>query len=76
MIQKKRKFSKQKKKIIITEWAHAFKAYASSYNAEILNSFNPDLQLRDTKSAIKNKLQKIIDWIKKIWIRDNTNFSI
>ena len=34
---------------------HAFKDYASSYNVEILNSFNPELQLKDTKSPIKNK---------------------
>ena len=27
-----------------------FKSYASSYNLEILNSFNPELQLIDTES--------------------------
>ena len=36
--------------------SHAFKSYASSYNAEILNSFNPKLQLKVTESAIENKL--------------------
>ena len=30
-----------------------FKGYASTYNAEMLNSFNPELQL---KSPIKNNL--------------------
>ena len=29
---------------------------ASTYNVEILNSFNLELQLRDTESAIKSKL--------------------
>ena len=54
MIQKCENFlSKQNVKII--EEAHAFKGYASSYNVEILNSFNPELQLKDTESAIKNK---------------------
>ena len=27
---------------------------------EILNSFNPELQLKDTYSAIKNKLKKLL----------------
>ena len=34
---------------------YAYKGYASYYNFEILNS-NPELQLEDTESAIKNKL--------------------
>ena len=33
-----------------------FKGFASSYNIEILNYFNPELQLKDAKSAIKSKL--------------------
>ena len=32
--------------------------FASTCNVEILNSFLPDLQLKDTESAIKNKLKK------------------
>ena len=28
----------------------------SIYNVEILNSFNPELQLKDTEFTIKNKL--------------------
>ena len=39
-----------------TKSAHAFKNYTNSYNFEVLNSFNPELQLKDTQSAIKNKL--------------------
>ena len=44
----------------ITKTAYALKAYASSYNVEILNSFNPKLQHKDTEFAIKNKLKKIL----------------
>ena len=40
----------------ITKRAHAFKGFAIFYNVEILNPFNPELQLKDTQSAIKSKL--------------------
>ena len=40
----------------ITKWEHDFKWYASSYNVEILNSYNPELQFKDTEFTIKNKL--------------------
>ena len=33
-----------------------FKSFATSYNVETSNSFNPELQLKDTESAIKIKL--------------------
>ena len=55
MIQKSKNFLNEKN-VKVTKWKHAFKGFASSYNAEILNSFNPDLQVKDTDSAIKNKL--------------------
>ena len=48
---------KKKKKI---ESAHAFKGYAITYNFEILNSFNPELQLKDDESAIKSKLIELL----------------
>ena len=44
----------------ITKRAHAFKGNGSSYNVETLNSFNPELQLRDTQSAIKCKLIELL----------------
>ena len=44
------------KKVKITKQSHACKGYASTYSVRILNSFNPELQLKDTESAIKNKL--------------------
>ena len=46
------------KNIKITKRAHAFRGVASSYNVKILKSFNPELQPKDTESAIKNKLKK------------------
>ena len=35
---------------------HAFKGYPTSYNVEVLNSFHPEVQLKDTESAIRNDL--------------------
>ena len=40
------------KNIKITKQAHVFKGYASSYNIEILNSFNPELHLKGTESKL------------------------
>ena len=54
MIQKSKIFLNEKN-VKVTKRAHAFKGYASSHNVEILNSVNPELQLKDTESAIKNK---------------------
>ena len=39
---------------------HAFKGYASTYNVETLNSFNPELQLKDAESAIKSNLIELL----------------
>ena len=36
------------KNIKITKQAHAFRGYASSCGVEILKSFNPELQVKDT----------------------------
>ena len=44
----------------LTKRSHAYKGYASSYNGDILNSFNPELQLEDTESAIRNKLKDLL----------------
>ena len=40
----------------MTKRSHDYRDYPSTYNVEILNSFNPKLQLKDTESATKNKL--------------------
>ena len=52
------------KNVKIKKWAHAFKGLSSSYNAEILDSFDPELQLKDTESAIKNKLIDLLTQLK------------
>ena len=44
------------KSIKITKRSHACKDHAGIYNGEIFNSFNPDLQLKDTESTTENKL--------------------
>ena len=40
----------------ITKQSHAHKSYVSTYNFEALNTFNSELQLKDTQSVIRNKL--------------------
>ena len=62
MLHKKWNFFKQKKNVKITK--HAFKGFASTYNAKILHSFNPELQFKHIESLIKSKLI-IIDSIKR-----------
>ena len=63
MKQKKEKFL-NKNNVKETKWVHAFKYYVIFRNVEILNSFNPEIQLKDTESAIKNKLKYYIGSIK------------
>ena len=36
------------------------KVFISSYNVEILNSLNPELQLKETESAMKSKLTELL----------------
>ena len=55
MIQKSETFLNEKY-VKLTKQKHVFKGFASFYNVEILNYFNPELQLKDTESAIKSKL--------------------
>ena len=47
------------KNVKIMKQAHAFKGYASSYNVEIFNSFDPELQIKDNPQLKIN--QKIIE---------------
>ena len=62
--QRKWKFFEQKN-VKITKQAHAYKGYASSYNVEILNYFNPELKVKDVESEIKNKLRKLFTELKE-----------
>ena len=48
----------------ITKREHAFKVYISTYNVETLNSFNPELQLKDTESATENKPTELLNQLK------------
>ena len=48
----------------ITKQKHAFKEFASTYNVGIPNSFNPELQLRYTESAIRSKLIELLTQLK------------
>ena len=43
----------------IKKQPHAHKGHVSTYNFEILNSFNPELQLKNTEFQIKNELKKL-----------------
>ena len=63
MIQKYENFLNEKN-VKITKQTRAFKGYVSSYNVEILNSFNPELQLRGSESAIKTKLIELLTQLK------------
>ena len=53
------------KNIKITKREHAFKGYASTYNVEILNSFNPELQLKNFMSTIKSKLIELLTQLRE-----------
>ena len=55
-----------KKKLKITKQEHAFKGFESTYNVNILSSFNPELQLKDTESAIKSKLTELLTQLKGV----------
>ena len=62
-MKKSEKFLNEKN-LIITKRAHALKGFASTYNVDILSSFNPELQLKDTESVIKSKL---IELLTQLW---------
>ena len=49
VIQKKRKNFLNEKNVKITKRVYGFKGLAGTYHVEILHSFNPSLQLKDTK---------------------------
>ena len=49
----------------ITKRSHPYKGYASSYNVDILNSFNSELQRKDTESAVRNKLIDLLSDLRR-----------
>ena len=44
----------------MTKRSYAFKGYASSYNAEFLNSFNSELQPKIIESVTRNNLKDFL----------------
>ena len=48
------------KNIRITKREHAFKGFTCTYNAEISNSFNHELQLKYTELSIKSMLIELL----------------
>ena len=54
----------KKKYVKITKQEHAFKGYERAYNVEVLNSFNSELQLKDTEYATKSKLIDFLSGLK------------
>ena len=44
----------------ITKWSYSYKCYESTYDVEILNSFNHELQLKNNKPAIRNKVKDLM----------------
>ena len=44
----------------ITKREHALKDFIRTYNVETLTCLNPELQLKDTESAIKGKLIELL----------------
>ena len=49
----------------IKKRTRADKCYASTCNVEILNSFNPELHLKDCEPAIGNKLKDLLTELKR-----------
>ena len=65
-----------KKNVKTTKRELAFKSVGCTYNVENLNSFNPELQLKDTESAIKSKLiylftQRVFEFVTTNKSRNN-----
>ena len=52
------------KNVKIAKQSHAYKGYVSTYNVDMLSSFNLELQLKNTKSAIKKKVKDLLTELK------------
>ena len=64
------------KNVKIKKQAYGFTGFASSYTVEISNFFNPELQLKDTESAIKNKTKKILTELRRLKCVAMPSFSV
>ena len=49
----------------IMKRSHVYESYACTYNIDILNSFNLELQLKNTKFASRNKLTGLLPELKR-----------
>ena len=49
----------------MTQRSHAYRGYASNYCAEILNFLNHELQLKDTESIIRDKLEDLLSELRR-----------
>ena len=58
--QQQKKDKKDFKKCNNNEIISCLWGYGNTYNAEILNFFNPKIQLKDTESVINNKLTELV----------------
>ena len=54
----------KQKNVKIKKWEHTFKGFASTYNVKVLNSFEPELHIRDTKPVIKSKSIELLTRLK------------
>ena len=50
----------------ITKWSQGCKVYASSYKVDVLDSFNLELQFKDTEYGIKNNLINLSTEVKTL----------
>ena len=64
------------KDVKLTKQSHAYKGYASTYNFEISNSFNPELQFKGTESTIRNKLIDFLPELNIFKFVDNIDFRV
>ena len=64
-IKKKKKWKKTFKTAKIMKCFHAYKDCASTYNTEMSNSFNPELQIKDAESVIRNNLIDLLTELKR-----------
>ena len=65
MKEKKSENFLNERNIKITKRLRAYRGYASTYNVDILSSFNPELTLKDTESAIQNKLINLLSNLRR-----------
>ena len=56
--------------------SHAYESYACTYNIDILNSFNLELQLKNTKFATRNKPTGLLPELKRFKFEKTLDLEI